>query len=121
MVLLKKVRILTEIKKVMDKKEEFSSLTIIRDPKIEPYFIGKDSYCYTVYQTITPDTKYTEGNKPGKDYTKALGHYSSFGSCLKSIAKNKVDDNKNYNSIQEYIEMFNQVTKEIEKLTNVGI
>ena len=54
-------------------KEESSSITIIRDPKIEPYFIGKDAYCYTVYQTITPDTKYTENNKPGKDYTKALG------------------------------------------------
>lgn len=105
----------------MSKKEEFSSLTIIRDPKIEPYFIGKDSYCYTVYQTITPDVKYTEDNKPGKDYTKALGHFSSFGSCLRSIAKNKVDDKKNYDSIQEYIETFNQVTKEINELINIGI
>ena len=40
--------------------------------KIEPYFIGKDSHCYTVYETITPDTRYTENNVAGKDYTKAF-------------------------------------------------
>ena len=51
-------------------------------------FFGKDSHCYTVYETITPDTRYTEGNVAGKDYTKALGHYSNFGSCLKKILKN---------------------------------
>jgi len=102
-------------------KEEFSSLTIIRDPKIEPYFIGKDAYCYTVYQTITPDTKYTENNKPGKDYTKALGHFSSFGHCLKSIARNKVNDKKSYESIKEYITMFQEVQEEINSLINLGI
>ena len=102
-------------------KEEFSSLTIIRDPKIEPYFIGKDAYCYTVYQTITPDTKYTENNKPGKEYTKALGHFSSFGNCLQSIARNKVNDKKSYQSIREYIDMFNDVQKEINSLISLGI
>ncbi len=53
-------------------KEELSNNTFIRDVKIEPYFIGKDSHCYTVYETITPDTRYTENNVAGKDYTKAL-------------------------------------------------
>jgi hypothetical protein len=73
-------------------KEELSNNTFIRDEKIEPYFIGKDSHCYTVYETITPDTRYTENNVAGKDYTKALGHYSNFGNCLKAIARNKTND-----------------------------
>ena len=102
-------------------KEELSSITTIRDPRIEPYFIGKDAYCYTVYQTITPDTRYTENNKPGKEYTKALGHYSSFGNCLKTIARNKVNDKKSYDSIHEYIEMFKNVQEEINQLVNLGI
>ena len=102
-------------------KEKLSSITVIRDPKIEPYFIGKDAYCYTVYETITPDVRYTKNNKPGKEYTKALGHYSSFGNCLKTIARNKVNDKKSYNSIKEYIDMFKQVQEEINNLVNLGI
>ena len=90
-------------------KEELSNNTFIRDEKIEPYFIGKDSHCYTVYETITPDTRYTENNVAGKDYTKALGHYSNFGSCLKAIARNKTNDKQNYNSIVEYLETYKQI------------
>ena len=102
-------------------KEEFSSLTIIRDPKIEPYFIGKDSYCYTIYETVTPDTKYTEDNKPGKEYTKSLGHYSNFGNCLKAIARNKTNDKQNYSSIMEYLETYKQIETTINSLINTGI
>ena len=102
-------------------KEELSSITVIRDPKIEPYYIGKDAYCYTVYQTITPDTRYTEDNKPGKEYTKALGHYGNFGSCLKVIARNKTNDKQNYTSITEYLETYRQTEKLINELINTGI
>ena len=102
-------------------KEELSSITVIRDPKIEPYFIGKDAHCYTVYQTIIPDTKYTEGNKPVKDYTKALGHYNNFGNCLKVIAQNKTNDKKNYDSIKEYIDTYKSIQNQINELINLGI
>ena len=27
-------------------------MTIIRDELLEPYFIGKDAYCYTAYEVI---------------------------------------------------------------------
>ena len=26
----------------------------ITDPLLEPYFIGKDTYCYTVYESVAP-------------------------------------------------------------------
>ena len=100
-------------------KEDASSTTFIRDSRIEPYFIGKDTHCYTVYETVTPDTRYTEGNKPGKDYLKALGHYSNFGSCLKALAKEKIDDNKSYDSIHDYIDSFKRVEEEIKTLLNI--
>ena len=102
-------------------KEELSNNTFIRDEKIEPYFIGKDSHCYTVYETITPDTRYTENNVAGKDYTKALGHYSNFGSCLKAIARNKTNDKQNYSSIMEYLETYKQIETTINSLINTGI
>ena len=102
-------------------KEELSNNTFIRDAKIEPYFIGKDAHCYTVYETITPDARYTNENKPGKDYVKPLGHYGNFGNCLKAIARQKTNDKQNYSSIVEYLETYKQMEKTINELINTGI
>jgi hypothetical protein len=101
------------------KEPSTSNTTIIRDPKIEPFYISKDAYCYTIFKTITPDIRYTENNQPGKEYSKSLGHYSSFASCLKALAKEKVNDNQSYNSIQEYIERFKKLEISIKELLNV--
>ena len=101
------------------KEPTLSNTTIIRDPKIEPFFISKDAYCYTIYKTVTPDVRYTENNLPGKDYIKALGHYSSFASCLKALAKEKLDNNQSYNSIQEYIQTFKNLESSIKELLNI--
>jgi hypothetical protein len=105
----------------MTKEKESSSITIIRDPRIEPFFIGKDAHCYTIYETITPDTRYTENNIAGKEYTKALAHYSSFGNCLKSVASYKVNNKKNYETIKEYLEVYRELEKNINELINIGI
>ena len=51
----------------MTKEKEESAITTIRESKNRTLFIGKDSHCYTVYETITPDVRYTEDNKPGKE------------------------------------------------------
>lgn len=101
------------------KEPSLPNTTIIRDPKIEPFFISKDAYCYTIFKTITPDIRYTENNLPGKDYVKPLGHYSSFASCLKALAKEKVDNNQSYDSIQEYIKTFKNLETSIKELLNV--
>jgi hypothetical protein len=106
---------------MLKEKEELSSVTLIKDPKMEPYFIGKDAHCYTIYVSVTPDVKYTTDNKPGKNYTKVIGHYSTFGNCLKGIARNKVNDKKNYDSIKEYIESFKAIQQELNKLIDLGI
>jgi len=101
------------------KEPSLSNTTIIKDPKIEPFFISKDAYCYTIFKTVTPDIRYTENNLPGKDYVKPLGHYSSFASCLKALAKEKVDNNQSYDSIQEYIKTFKNLETSIKELLNV--
>ena len=38
-------------------------MTIIKDELLEPYFIGKDAYCYTAYEVITPQEKYLDKGK----------------------------------------------------------
>ena len=104
------------------------SCTIIKDPAINPFFISKDQYCYTVMETITPDKKNlgrfgNKGNKSeGENYEKALGHFSTLPGALKMIVKSKVDLKPEYDTIQDYIgEIKTQQDKMEELLNKIGI
>jgi|TARA_R100000908_G_C3706141_1_gene114608 hypothetical protein len=91
----------------------------ITDPSMEPYFIGKDTHCYTVYEVVTPQEKYLEKGSEGKDYEKPLGHFSTFGGALQKIAKQKLHNEKDhYHSIQEYVERWDELIIELKKLQN---
>jgi len=105
----------------MTNEKQDSSLTTITDPAIEPFYISKDSYCYTIFEKVTPNTSYTEGNKPGKEYSRAWGHYTNFGFCLKELAKLKTNQIKNYSSISDYLKTYKETEENINKLINLGI
>jgi hypothetical protein len=91
----------------------------ITDPKMEPYYIGKDTYCYTVYEVVTPQEKYLEKNSEGKDYEKPVSHHSDFGSALKRVMKEKLNREKgHYTSIKEYIERWDELKKELKEIIN---
>jgi hypothetical protein len=91
----------------------------ITDPLLEPYFIGKDTHCYTVYEVVTPQAKYLEKGSKGLDYEKPQGHYSSFGAALLKIAKEKLHSEKeSYTSIKEYVERWDELLIELKKLQN---
>ena len=93
--------------------------TKITDPKMEPYYIGKDTYCYTVYEVVTPQEKYLEEGSEGKDYEKPLSHFSNFGSALQCVAKLKLNnENDSYKSIREYIDRWDKLTIELKELQN---
>ena len=78
-------------------------MTIINDPLIAPFYIGKDAHCYTAYEVITPDP---------------LGHYGTFGSALKAIMKAKLnEEDKVYNTVEEYIKHWENIQESINKVT----
>ena len=62
-----------------EKPEQLSSITLIKDKVMEPYFIGKDHYCYTIYENVE------SSESPGKTYLKQWGHFTNLSSCLKGI------------------------------------
>jgi hypothetical protein len=93
-----------------DTKE--SNAKTITDPLLEPYYIAMDQYCYTVFETITPDPTFTEN---GKNYFKSVGHYSNVGDALNAIAKRKATS-KSYNSIREFIEDYKQIIDSLNPL-----
>jgi len=96
-------------------------MAIIKDPLLEPFYIGKDNYCYTVYEVVTPESKNLEAGSEGKDYEKPVGHYSSFANALTAVAKAKTDSKDLYNSVQEYITEWDRIKTEINQLVNKGI
>ena len=42
--------------------------TIIKDPNLEPFYISKDKYCYTVIELITPTRTRGKSEKVKKPY-----------------------------------------------------
>lgn len=91
----------------------------ITDPKMNPYYIGKDSHCYTVYEVVTPQAKYLEEGSEGKDYEKPVAHFSNFGKALERVAKEKLNTKgKNYESVKEYIEEWNKIKNELSEILN---
>ena len=61
------------------------SYTIIKDPVLEPFYLSKDQYCYTVYENVTPDPANLEEGSKGKDYQKALGYYTKLSHALQAV------------------------------------
>ena len=95
-------------------------MTIIKDPLLEPFYIGKDAHCYTVYEVITPQKKYLEKGSKGLDYEKPVGHFSDFGAALKSVMKAQLNQtDKVYNNVQTYIAEWVKIRDKITKLVSI--
>jgi hypothetical protein len=98
-----------------------SNNSTIRDPLLEPYYVGKDAYCYTVYESVAPKkTRAGDVLKKGTKgvvYEKPQGHYQSFGAALQCIAKLKLNfKGRNYSSIREYVDEWKILLAELQKL-----
>lgn len=84
----------------------------IKDPFIEPYHITMDEYGYSIQETIKPDNS-------TKVYVKPVGHYTSFINCLEKLSKIKLNSNKSYDSIKEYINDYEKIKNEIKTLITI--
>ena len=96
-------------------------MTIIKDSAMEPYYIGKDNYCYTVYEVVIPDQDNTLTKDKGKVYEKPVGHYQNLGNALECVAKSKTNQQESYSSIKGYIESWKTIKEEIKQLVDLGI
>tara|TARA_R110000796_G_scaffold186854_1_gene303791 strand:- start:273 stop:551 length:279 start_codon:yes stop_codon:yes gene_type:complete len=88
-------------------KPSKSNLRFIKDPQLDPYYIQLDEYCY-----IAQKSTFSEA---GHEYQNTLGHYTTLGGCLESIAR---DDAKstNYKSLKTFVERFEAKTNELKNL-----
>ena len=81
----------------------------IKDPKLEPYFIQLDDYCYAVHKMIV-------SQESGKEYQSTVGFYSNFDAVLRAYAKNQVNS-KSYESVNEFIIEYKSVLTKLESLS----
>lgn len=95
-----------------------SSITIISDSLLEPYFISKDDYCFTVNERIIPDGKHFRSKKGGKEYHKAQGYYPSLKQALYKIVQEKIYIGGDIKSLENLIEKLLTIKKEIKNYIN---
>jgi hypothetical protein len=96
--------------------KQFKHSTIIKDPLLLPYFIGKDNNCYTIYEEVKPDEDSIRSIK-GDSYIKTHTFHSTFTSCLKSITNLKMNEHKEFNSIKEYISEYEKLIDKLKQIT----
>jgi hypothetical protein len=98
------------------------SYTIIKDPALEPFFLSKDQYCYTVFENIVPTNTSTRGRKSadGKEYQRAYGHYSKLSSAVNAVIKLKTDTKVNqYDSLTSYLDEIKQQEQQLKNLLKI--
>ena len=83
----------------------------IKDPKLEPFFIQLDDYCYAVHKMIV-------SQESGKEYQSTVGFYTNFDSALRAIAKNQVNS-KSYESVSEFLTEYKSILKQLESLSSL--
>lgn len=94
------------------------SIQTITDPLLEPFFITRDEYSFTVKLMITPDKEHFKSVEGGTKYEKTIGYYPRFEQALNKIAEAKLDVQETYNSIESYIDDYKLVSKQIQEYTS---
>lgn len=83
--------------------------TVIADPSMEPFFISKSTTGgFTVYERVVKG----DNNTP---YIKTICYPATFAYALKTVAEEKLNSRKSYDSIQEYVSAYKTIS---ENMTN---
>ena len=101
----------------MSETKRRKSIQTITDPLLEPFFITKDEYSYTVKQNVTSDASHFRSKGKSKTYEKSLYYFPTFGSALNKIAELKAGVD-NYDSLEEYINNYTKISTNIKNYTD---
>jgi hypothetical protein len=93
------------------------SIQIITDPLLEPFFITKDEYSYTVKQNVTSDSTHFRSKGNAKTYEKSLYYFTRFDQALNKISDLK-SDMESFNSLEEYINNYTKISTNIKNYTD---
>jgi hypothetical protein len=89
----------------------------LRDPKLEPFFITVDDYCFTIKERVTSDTDHFKSSGKAKVYEKSLFYVPNLGMALTRIAELKAGIG-DFSSLDEYLKNYETITNEIKEYTH---
>jgi len=98
--------------------KKFKQIQTISDPLLEPYFLTKDEYGFTVKENVSPNSNHFRTQGKGKSYEKSLFYFPTFETALERIATLKLSQKENYNSLQDYLEDYNVISNQIKNYTD---
>ena len=93
------------------------SIQTIKDPLLEPYFITKDEYSYTVKEMVKSNADHFRSKGKSKTYEKSLYYFPKFDQAINKIAELKTTK-EDFNSLNEYIENYKLIENQIKNYTN---
>ena len=93
------------------------SIQTITDPLLDPFFITKDEYSYTVKQNVKSDASHFRAKGKAKSYEKSLYYFANFEQALQKIANLKADM-ENFDSLEEYINNYIKISTNIKNYTD---
>ena len=101
----------------MSKTKRRKSIQIITDPLLEPFFITKDEYSYTVKQKVSSDATHFRSKGNAKTYEKSLYYFTRFDQALNKIGDLKAGI-ENFDSLEEYINNYTKISINIKNYTD---
>ena len=101
----------------MSETKRRKSIQSITDPLLEPFFITKDEYSYTVKQNVTSDASHFRSKGNSKTYEKSLYYFTNLGQALNKIA-NLQAGMESYDSLEEYINQYTKISTNIKNYTD---
>jgi hypothetical protein len=101
----------------MSETKRRKSIQVITDPLLEPFFITKDEYSYTVKQNVTSDSSHFRSKGKSKTYEKSLYYYPNFSDAINKIAKLKADLD-DFDNLNKYIENYKKISNQIKEYTD---
>ena len=98
--------------------KKFKQIQTITDPLLEPYFLTKDEYGFTVKENIAPNSGHFRTQGKGKKYEKSLCYFPTFEACLEKIAVLKLSRKEEYSLIKDYIEAYKEISEDLKEYVN---
>jgi hypothetical protein len=101
----------------MSETKKRKSIQVITDPLLEPYFVTRDEYSYTVKQNVTSDSSHFRSKGKSKTYEKSLYYFPKFEDAINKIAELK-SSGDDFNSLNNYLENYKEIRNQIKDYTN---
>ena len=97
--------------------KKLKAITEISDPLLDPYYITKDDYCYTVNIKVESDKDHFRSKGKSKTYSKSISYHARFDQALRWISDEQLHIKKKLD-LSEFLTQFKNIRNNIKEYTD---